>query len=84
VILGIRPEDIEIAREARQVNSFQCKIHFMQSMGAEDVLNLTRGKAEFRAIAPPRLMSKIGETVYANVNMERAHIFDPDTEERVN
>jgi multiple sugar transport system ATP-binding protein len=84
VILGIRPEDVDITREAEEVNAFQCKIHFVQSMGAEDIVNLTRGKAEFRAIAPPRLMSKVGETMYANFNIKRAHIFDPDTEERLN
>ncbi|MCP4400431.1 MAG: ABC transporter ATP-binding protein [bacterium] len=84
VVLGIRPEDIGIARESKEVNSFKCQIHFMQSMGAEDILNLTLGKTEFRAIVPPRLMSKVGETVYANLNMGRTHIFDPDTEERLN
>ncbi len=84
VVLGIRPEDIEITREKKEGNSFQCLIHFMQSMGAEDILNLTIGKTEFRAVAPPRLMTKIGEIVYANVNMNRAHIFDPETEERIN
>lgn len=84
VVLGVRPEDIEISREKKNRNSFQCLIHFMQSMGAEDILNLTIGKTEFRAIAAPRLMTKIGETVYANVNIHRAHIFDPDTEERLN
>jgi multiple sugar transport system ATP-binding protein len=84
VVLGIRPEDIEITREKKDGNSFQCLIHFMQSMGAEDILNLTIGKTEFRAIAPPRLMTKVGETVYANVNMNRTHIFDPETEQRLN
>lgn len=84
VVLGIRPEDVEITREPKEVNSFECLIHFVQSMGAEDILNLTRGKTEFRAIAPPRLRSKVSETVYANFNMSRTHIFDPNTEERLN
>jgi multiple sugar transport system ATP-binding protein len=84
VVVGIRPEDIEITREKHDVNSFQCTIYFMQSMGAEDILNLKRGKTEFRAIAPPRLMTKIGETVYTNLNLSRAHIFDPETEKRLN
>jgi ABC-type sugar transport system ATPase subunit len=84
VILGIRPEDVEITRGQKEVNSFPCLIHFLQSMGVEDILNLTIGKTEFRAIAPPRLMTKIGETVYANLNLSRAHIFDPETEKRLN
>ena len=84
VVLGVRPEDIEIIRAKKDENSFQCVIHFMQSMGAEDILNLSIGKTEFRAIAPPRLMTRVGETVYADINMNRAHIFDPETEQRLN
>lgn len=84
VTLGVRPEDVEVTRESKEVNSFKCQIHFVQSMGAEDILNLTLGNTEFRAIAAPRLMSKVGETVYANFNMSRTHIFDPETEERLN
>ncbi len=84
VVLGVRPEDVEITREPKEANSFECLIHFVQSMGAEDIVNLTRGKTEFRATAPPRLMSKVGETVYTSLNISRAHIFDPETEERIN
>jgi len=84
LVLGIRPEDVEITRKPKEVNSFECLIHFVQSMGAEDILNLKIGKTEFRAIAPPRLMARVGETFYANINMGRVHIFDPETEGRLN
>lgn len=83
LILGIRAEDIEITREGRKENSFKCSVYFKQSMGAEDVLNLKINGTMFRAISLPRLMIKVGETVYANINMARAHLFDPDTEKRI-
>jgi len=35
----------------------------------------------FRAIAPPKYMIKLGETVYANINISRSHLFDSETEE---
>jgi multiple sugar transport system ATP-binding protein len=85
VILGIRPEDIEVSRTEGKgaCNAFQCNIYFKQSMGAEDILNLRIGELVFRAVAQPSLRTKVGESVYAILNMERAHFFDPDTDTRI-
>jgi multiple sugar transport system ATP-binding protein len=83
VILGIRPEDIEITRDKKPGNCVPCTIYFKQSMGAEDILNLKSDGLLFKAVAPPSLMSKVGETVFANVDMDRAHLFDSETETRV-
>jgi multiple sugar transport system ATP-binding protein len=81
IILGIRPEDIEITRKQQKVNSYKCKVYFNQSMGAEDILNLKIYNEMFRAIAPPRLNVQVGEEIFANFNISRAHLFHPDTEE---
>lgn len=81
VVVGIRPEDIEISRQGGGDNSFKCKVYFTQSMGAEDILNLKVDTINFRAIALPRLNFKLGEIVYAIFNINRMHLFDPDTEE---
>lgn len=83
ITLGIRPEDIEVSREEKTGNSFPSIIYFKQSMGAEDILNLKVGDLVYKAIAPPSLMTKIGETVYANIDMERAHLFDSESGVRV-
>ncbi|HEB32182.1 MAG TPA: ABC transporter ATP-binding protein [Spirochaetes bacterium] len=83
IILGIRPEDIEISKEKKGPNPFGCRIHFKQSLGVEDVYNLKIDNTMFKATAPTKIMAKVGETVYANINMERAHLFDPDTERRI-
>jgi multiple sugar transport system ATP-binding protein len=81
--LGIRPEDIVISKEKKGLDSFGCRIYFKQSLGVEDVLNLKIDNTLFKAITPPKIMVKVGETVYANINMERAHLFDPDTDRRI-
>ncbi len=83
VLLGVRPEDIEISKEKGERNSFQCKIHFKQSLGVEDILNLKVDDTSFRGIAPPKLNVKVGETVYASFNMERVHLFDPESHKRI-
>jgi multiple sugar transport system ATP-binding protein len=83
LILGIRPEDITITRDKQKLNSYNCRVYFNQSMGAEDIINLKIDSTMFRAVAPPRLNIKVGETVYANFNIDRAHVFNPGTEECV-
>jgi multiple sugar transport system ATP-binding protein len=82
-VLGMRPEDIEISKVKGKSNSFQCKIHFKQSLGVEDILNLKVNDTLFRAIAPPKAMVQVGDTVYATLKMERAHLFDPDSNRRI-
>jgi ABC-type sugar transport system ATPase subunit len=83
VTLGIRPEDIEVTREEGDSNSFKSEVYFKQSMGAEDILNLKTDTLMFKAVAPPSLHTKVGETVYANLDMTRSHLFDPETEDRL-
>jgi len=84
LIFGIRPEDIEITFEKkREENCFESQIYFMQSMGAEDILNLKIGDLLFKAVVPPSLGTKMGQTVYVNINIERSHLFNPETTKRI-
>ena len=84
VIFGIRPEDIEVTRTKKDKDSVKSEVYFSQSMGAEDILNLSISRdILLRAIAPPKTLIKTGEKVFANINMDRAHLFDADTENRI-
>ncbi len=84
LILGIRPEDITISREkGGKENWFETEIYFMQSMGAEDILNLKIKDLLFQAVVPPSLEAKVGGKVYAHFNMDRAHLFDAETKQRL-
>jgi len=83
LILGIRPEDIEVSREKQNDNSFKSTVYFKQSMGVEDILNLKINSIIFKAIASPKLQTKVGETVYANINIDRSHLFDTETNKRI-
>jgi len=83
LILGIRPEDIEVSREKQKVNSFKSTVYFKQSMGVEDILNLKINSIIFKAIVSPKLQTKVGGTVYANINIDRSHLFDTETNKRI-
>jgi len=83
LILGIRPEDIEVSREKQKDNSFKSTVYFKQSMGVEDILNLKINSIIFKAIVSPKLQTKVGETFYANINIDRSHLFDTETNKRI-
>jgi len=84
VIVGVRPEDIKITREKGSVNSFKSTVYFSQSIGAEDILNLKiDNRIIYKAVAPPKFMTKIGEQIYANFSMEKSHLFDIESKKRL-
>jgi len=83
LILGIRPEDIEVSKEKKKADSFKCAVYFTQSMGVEDILNLRINDLVLRALVPPKLLARVGDTVYASINMKRSHLFDSETNMRL-
>jgi len=84
VIVGVRPEDIKITREEGSVNSFKSTVYFSQSIGVEDILNLKiDNRTIFKAVAPPKFMTKIGEIIYANFCMEKSYLFDIESKKRL-
>lgn len=84
IILGIRPEDIEVSREKKDKNSFECSVYFNQRMGVEDILNLKIADTFFKALTSTTFDARKDEKVYANFDMSRAHLFDPESEARIN
>ncbi|MCX6347676.1 MAG: ABC transporter ATP-binding protein [Actinobacteria bacterium] len=84
VILGVRPEDIVISKEKQESNSFESSVYFKQSMGVEDILNLkVTDELIFKAVAPPKFMASVGDRIFANFRMDRAHIFDSESGNRL-
>ena len=83
VVLGVRPENIQVTRQMKEEDNIETIIYFKQSMGAEDILNLKVSDTVFRAVAPPDLKAKAGEKVFAAIKVDLVHLFDPDTELRL-
>ena len=61
VVLGVRPENIQVTRQMKEEDNIETIIYFNQSMGAEDILNLKVSDTVFRAVAPPNLKAKAGD-----------------------
>ena len=83
VVLGVRPENIQVTRQMKEEDNIETIIYFKQSMGAEDILNLKVNDTVFRAVAPPNLKAKAGEKIFAAIKVDLVHLFDPDTELRL-
>lgn len=83
LLLAVRPEDVHVSRAKGAAGCFETRIYFMQSLGEEDILNLRVGEMIFRAVVKPNMEFKVGETVWARLDMERAHLFDAETERRL-
>jgi multiple sugar transport system ATP-binding protein len=83
IVVGLRPEDIAIAKESRDHNCFDANIYFKQSMGAEDILNLRFDGLVLQATVAPTLVTNVGEDVCGHFDIEHAHFFDQETETRI-
>ena len=70
-------------RENGYDNCFESTIYFRQCMGAEDILNLRIRELVFQAVGPLSLDTRIKESGFVQLDIERAHFFDGETKERI-
>ncbi len=86
MIFGVRPEDIGSERAENHAGSvtIQARVEVMEPMGAETYLYLDVG-TDSNCIAriDAHRTTKVGEELTLAVMMNRAHVFDPETEARI-
>ena len=86
VIMGIRPEDIyNPAYVPPGIHSapVETKVDVTELMGNEIFLHLLSGDSTIVARVDPRTNFQIGETVQVAFNMDKCHLFDPETEKAI-
>lgn len=89
VILGIRPEDIYEYEEAKAGGFEQNSVGVEETvvtremLGAEVVLNFDEQHKTHAVRLQPSNQTKVGEKVKLYFDMDRAHVFDMETEENV-
>jgi multiple sugar transport system ATP-binding protein len=86
IILGIRPEDIHdepVFLESSEGTKIKAEIDVAELMGAETFLYSTVSGQDFIARVDSRTDAKSGHTVELAFDMNKAHFFDPTTEERI-
>jgi multiple sugar transport system ATP-binding protein len=83
ILVGTRPESVQVSRERGGAESFAAGVYFVQSLGEEDILNLRSGEVLFQAVAKPNMEFKVGEQVCVTMDADRVHLFDAATERRL-
>jgi multiple sugar transport system ATP-binding protein len=84
IVLGIRPEDFSERWShdgAADSDVIQARVNFLEPLGSEVLATCTLGTHEIIVRLSPRSLVKGDETIELVVNMERARLFDPATEE---
>ena len=81
LVLGIRPEDLaEVSSQPSGQAAIETRVEVCEPLGAETFLYATTGSTSVVARIPATRRFSPGETVKLQPNLERAHLFDSETE----
>ncbi|MFO1447650.1 MAG: sn-glycerol-3-phosphate ABC transporter ATP-binding protein UgpC [Opitutaceae bacterium] len=83
VVFGIRPEDVQDSLAVSQPNpasTFEVKVEVSEPMGAETLLYLDTGATSFIARVRPTDRFYVDQRIKVTVNVDKAHLFDAETE----
>ena len=89
VILGIRPEDIYELEEAKKLGIENDSVDVdepvvnREMLGAEVILYFDEQGKTLAVRLNPETQTKVGEKVSLYFDMDKAHVFDPETEENL-
>ena len=89
VILGIRPEDIYELEEAKKLGIENDSVDVdepvvnREMLGAEVILYFDEQGKTLAVRLNPENQTKVGEKVSLYFGMDKAHVFDPETEENL-
>ena len=89
VILGIRPEDIYELEEAKKLRIENDSVDVdepvvnREMLGAEVILYFDEQGKTLAVRLNPENQTKVGEKVSLYFDMDKAHVFDPETEENL-
>jgi multiple sugar transport system ATP-binding protein len=87
ITFGIRPEDIHDASTAPTDSSHlaevSARVEVIEPMGSEVFLYVTTGSTPFIARCEPHVSARVDETKALIFNLDRAHFFDPETEQMI-
>jgi len=84
VIFGIRPEDIVDAFPEDRRGTWeklQAVVEVIEPLGAEVILELSKGEHAFTARVDPHSKSKLNEEVSVYFDMGKMHLFDPNSDQ---
>jgi len=82
VLLGVRPEHLQPAREGETV-ALQARVEGLEPVGNEIFVNLSFGSQALVMRVPPQPLPDIGGSLAVALHHPHLHFFDPQTELRL-
>jgi len=81
VILGVRPEDLEVANGSDPPGlCFEAMVEVVERLGAESLLDLQVGGQTMVAAVEPNIRAKRGDKLRFALRPDRLHFFDTNSE----
>jgi inositol-phosphate transport system ATP-binding protein len=77
VALGIRPEDLSI--EPAGQGQLDGEVYVVEPMGREQVVEVRSQERVLRLLAPASFNGDIGQRIGLGFNLDKLHLFDPDS-----
>jgi multiple sugar transport system ATP-binding protein len=76
VLLGIRPEDIQVFDSSPSIESIPAYISVVEPLGGETILEIQLGSDLIKAIVPPIQRFVENQPVWISFNTEKIHLLD--------
>jgi len=83
IIVGIRPENVKIARAEKKDDSIMAEIYVIEPIGRECIVHLKIGEKHLISLTSAMQDIKVGETVSISFDEKRIHIFDKKTQQNI-
>jgi multiple sugar transport system ATP-binding protein len=81
LMLGVRPENIQITDQAHSIFSEEALV--VEPQGSHQVVALDLEGTIVKIVAPAHPKVSPGETLHLNFQQERIHLFDAETQKRI-
>ncbi len=83
LIIGIRPEDVQIDTKPKSKSSIKTKVYLVEPIGAKTIVSVRVGNIMVKAIGPGTFRPKLDETAYMDFDMKKIHVIDGKTENTI-
>jgi len=82
IVLGIRPEDVKVS-DSKVEGFMRTEVYMIEPLGRELLLSLKVENHIIKAIAPPEIKLEMEGDAWMYFDVDKLHIFDSETQERV-
>ena len=84
VTLGIRPEDLHIARPTDPVGTgIDAEVEVVEQLGSEILLDMKVGSEQMVASIEPTRRVKVHDKLRLSLDLDRLHFFDLESEKAI-